>query len=170
MLKRPEQGDYDPYFSIYIHFILDGDVLQFLQQQRNRINDLFGRLTEEQGEQRYASGKWKLKEVLAHISDSERVMSYWMLSIARGDTTKLLGYDQDVYVNRGSFCDCTFKELIADFQAVRQATLSLLTTISETAWLRAGTVVNKEVTARTLLYVIGGHAEHHLNAIKNAVP
>jgi hypothetical protein len=170
MLKRPEQNEYDPYFSIYINRIPDSDILQFLLQQRNRINDLFGKLSEEQGEQRYAPGKWKVKEVLAHISDSERVMSYWMLCISRGDTTKLPGYDQDVFVNLGSFCDCTFRELIGDFQAVRQATLTLLTTISETAWLRSGIVVNKEVTARTLLYVIAGHAEHHLNAIKNAVP
>jgi hypothetical protein len=170
MLKRPEQHEYDPYFSIYINLIPDIDILQFLQQQRNRINDLFSRLSEEQGEQRYAPGKWKIKEVLSHISDSERIMSYWMLNISRGDTTKLQGYDQEVFVNLGSFSDCMFKELIADFQAVRQATLSLLTTISETAWLRAGTVVNKEVTARTLLYVIAGHAEHHLDAIKNAVP
>lgn len=169
MLRRPERNEYDPYFSMYLDRIPDGDIRQFLGQQRDRISHLFGRLSEEQGAQRYAPGKWKLKEVLAHISDSERVMSYWMLSVARGDTTKLLGYDQDVFVNMASFCGCTFKELIADFQAVRQATLSLLPTISEHAWLRAGVVVNKEVTARTLLYVVAGHAEHHLHALENAV-
>lgn len=164
MLKPPDQDEYDPYFSIYINLIPDRDIIQFLQAQRSRIHDYFGGLSEEHGELRYAPGKWKMKEILAHISDSERVMCYWMLSIARGDSTKFAGYDQDVFVNRGSFSVCTFKELVADFQAVRQATLSLLPTISEKAWLRAGIAVNKEVTARTLLYVIAGHAEHHLNA------
>jgi hypothetical protein len=168
MLQRPEQNEYDPYFSIYIDYIPDGDILQFLQQQRNQINALFGKLSEEQGELRYAPGKWNFKEVLGHISDSERVMSYWMLSVARGDTTKLPGYDQDIFVNNGSFGDCTLAELITDFQAIRQSTFSLLTTIEETAWLRAGIVVNKDVTARTLLYIIAGHTEHHLNIIKNA--
>ncbi|MDF2651413.1 MAG: hypothetical protein K0Q73_7218 [Paenibacillus sp.] len=170
MLKRPEQNEYDSYFSTYIDYVSDSDILEFLQQQRNQVNALFGELSEEQGEQSYAPGKWKLKEVLCHISDSERVMSYWMLSVARGDTTKLLGYDQDIFVNNGSFGDCTLAELITDFQAIRQATFSLLTTIAETAWLRAGIVVNKDVTARTLLYIIAGHTEHHLNVIKNAAP
>ncbi|MBT2288510.1 DinB family protein [Paenibacillus albidus] len=166
MLQRPEHNEYDPYFSIYINYIPYGDIILFLQQQRNQINALFTELSEEQGKLRYAPGKWNSKEVLGHITDSERVMSYWMLSVARGDTTNLPGYDQDMFVNNRSFGDCTLAELITDFQAVRQATLSLLTTIRESDWLRAGMVVNKDVTARTLLYIIAGHTEHHLNLIK----
>ncbi|BBH18871.1 hypothetical protein Back11_02160 [Paenibacillus baekrokdamisoli] len=166
MLQRPKQNEYDPYFLTYIDIVPDGDILHFLQLQQNQVNALFGKLSQEQGELRYKPGKWRLKEVLGHISDSERVMSYWMISIARGDKTKLLGYDQDVFINKGSFGKCSLKELLADFQAVRQATFSLLTTIAETAWLRAGNVVNKDVTARALLYIIAGHTEHHLNVIK----
>ncbi|SFE33705.1 DinB superfamily protein [Paenibacillus algorifonticola] len=162
MLQRPEQNEYDPYFSTYIDVVPDGDILPFLQQQWKQVNFLFGKLSEEQGEQSYAPGKWKMKEVLGHISDSERVMSYWMLSVARGDTMKLPGYDQDIFVNNGSFDECTLAELLADLQAVRQATFSLLTTIAEPAWLRVGNVVNKVVTARSLLYIIAGHTEHHL--------
>ncbi|NEW07629.1 DinB family protein [Paenibacillus sp. SYP-B3998] len=170
MLQRPEQNEYDPYFSTYIDVVPDGDILQLLQQQLNQVNFIFGKFSEEQAEQSYAPRKWKIKEVVGHISDSERVMSYWMLSVARGDRMKLPGYDQDIFVNNGSFGECTLAELLVDLQAVRQATFSLLSTISETAWLRVGNVVNKVVTARSLLYLIVGHTEHHLNVIKHAIP
>ena len=43
-------------------------------------------MTDEQARFRYAPDKWSLKEVLGHIADTERVMSYRMLRIARGDT------------------------------------------------------------------------------------
>ncbi|KZE80166.1 hypothetical protein AV654_14360 [Paenibacillus elgii] len=166
MLKRPEQNEYDPYFSRYIELMPEDDILAFLDRQRNRINVFFGHLSEEQGSYRHERGKWGFKEVLGHISDSERVMSYWMLSLARGDTMKLLGYDQDTYVNNGCFGEHTIPELLVDFEAVRQATRTLMTTIAETDWLRAGHVADKAVTARSLLYVMVGHTEHHLHVIQ----
>ncbi|KPV59805.1 hypothetical protein QJ48_09025 [Paenibacillus sp. A3] len=166
MLKRPEQNEYDPYFSRYIELVPEGDILAFLEHQRNRLNVFFDNLSEEQGELRHVPGKWSFKEVLGHISDSERVMSYWMLSVARGDTMKLLGYDQDIYVKNGCFGEHTIAELLIDFEAVRQAIRTLLTTIAETDWLWVSHVVDKAVTARSLLYVMVGHTEHHLNIIQ----
>lgn len=86
--------------------------------------------------QSYAPGKWSFKEVLGHINDSERVMSYWMLSVVRGDYLELPGYDQDSYVNNSVFNECAVAELVADFQAARRATISLLSTIAQAAWLK----------------------------------
>ncbi|MGD8190260.1 DinB family protein [Brevibacillus ginsengisoli] len=166
MLKRPEPNEYDPYFSKYINLVPDGNILEFLEQQRNRLNIFFGNLSEEQDELHHVPGKWNFKELFGHINDSERVMSYWMLSVARGDSTKLLGYDQDIYVDNGCFGEHTITELLVDFEAVRQATRTLLTTIREKDWLREGHVVNKAVTARSLLYVMVGHTEHHLSLIQ----
>lgn len=167
MLHRPEAHEYDPYFSIYINLVPD-DVILFLHRQLEEITT-FANLAEEQGHQRYAPGKWNVKKVLGHISDSERVMSYWLLSVARGDVTKLPGYNQNIFASSGSFNDLTIAELAADFQASRGATFSLLTTINNAAWLRSGSVVHKEVTARALLYIIAGHTQHHLNMIRVAL-
>lgn len=165
MLKRPELIEYDPYFSMYIDLVPDGNITEFLDQQWNRINVFFSNLCEEQGNLRYAPGKWNFKEVLGHITDSERVMSYWVLSVARGDSMNLFGYNQDIYVNNGCFGERIISELLMDFKAVRQATYTLLMTIADKDWLRKGIVVNKAVTARSLLYVLAGHTEHHLNVI-----
>ncbi|MNC44291.1 DinB superfamily protein [compost metagenome] len=167
MLQRPHWNEFDPYFTNYVNYVGDQDILQFLRDQQQRLVHFFSTLTEQQAEMSYAPGKWSLKEVLGHINDSERVMSYWMLSVARGDHVELLGYDQDRYVSSCDFNECAVAELIADFQAARRATVSLLGTISQAAWRRSGIVVNKQVTAPTQLYIIAGHTEHHMNAIKH---
>ncbi|MFD0695064.1 DinB family protein [Paenibacillus sp. GCM10027628] len=166
MLQKPESHEYISYFSTYIDTVPEGDYDQFLHNQLHVITSLFTQLSEEQGEHRYAAGKWSLKEVLGHMTDTERVMSYRMLRIARGDTTNLPGFDQDLFMANGSFSELTLASLLADFIAVRQATFTLLTTISEAAWLRKGSTSNHEITARSLAYIIAGHAQHHLNVIQ----
>ncbi len=40
------------------------------------MTELLASLTESQAAYRYAEGKWTLKEVMGHITDAERVMTY----------------------------------------------------------------------------------------------
>ena len=140
--------------------------VSILNSQEKALVSLFSQLNEEQALSRYAPGKWSLKEVLAHITDTERIMSYRLLRIARGDTTDLPGFDQDIFIANTSFDEVALTDLVKDFQAVRQATLTLLPTISEAAWTRLGTANTFAISARALAYVIAGHAQHHLNVVE----
>ena len=94
----------------------------FLHSQLDAVVALFSQISDEQGVYRYAPGKWSLKEVLGHMTDTERIMSYRMLRIARGDTTNLPGFDQDLFITNTSFDELSMEDLLNDFQAVRQAT------------------------------------------------
>ena len=46
---------------------------------------------------RYAEGKWSVREVVGHMADTERIMTYRLLRIARGDETPLAGFDENAY-------------------------------------------------------------------------
>lgn len=166
MLQRPDSEEYSPYFTGYISQVPEGDYLSFIHSQLDAVVDLFSPISDEQGFYRYEPGKWSLKEVLGHMTDTERIMSYRMLRIARGDTTNLPGFDQDLFIDNASFDELSMKDLLNDFQAARQATFSLLKTISEEAWSRKGIANNNEISARALAYVIAGHAQHHLVVIQ----
>ena len=48
------------------------------------MTELLASLTESQAAYRYAEGKWTLKEVVGHITDAERVITYRLLRFARG--------------------------------------------------------------------------------------
>src|SRR4051794_11562389 len=103
MLQRPSHEEYSSYYTGYIGLVPDGDYVSILNSQEKALVTLFSQLSEEQALARYASGKWSLKEVLAHITDTERIMCYRMLRIARGDTTDLPGFDQDIFIANTSF-------------------------------------------------------------------
>ncbi|MBO7748896.1 DinB family protein [Paenibacillus sp. MWE-103] len=165
MLQQPAADEFGGHFGIYIGLV-EGDVLTTLEDNRKQLAALYAAMTDSQALYRYAPGKWSLKEVLGHLADTERIMSYRMLRIARGDTTPLPGFEQDDYVTRAGFDDLSVARLLADYEAVRASTLSLIGTIAPEAWARKGTASGTAMSARAFAHVIAGHELHHLAIIR----
>jgi hypothetical protein len=137
------------------------DVLAAFEDQRRQTLLLLSGRTDSDGDFRYAPDKWNLKEVLGHVNDTERIMSYRALRISRGDKTPMEGFEQDDYVRNAPFARLTLSDLIEDYIAVRRATVSLFRNLDEQAWTPRGTASNNEVTVRALAYIIAGHELHH---------
>jgi uncharacterized damage-inducible protein DinB len=161
VIARPQAGEYAPYYERYISLVQGEDILNTLDQQRRETMTLLCGRDEEDGDFRYAPGKWSAKEVLGHVCDTERVFAYRAMRISRADATPLEGFEQDDYVRNGPFARSSMADLIEDFIAVRRATLSLLRYLDEAAWMRRGIANKNEVTVRGLAYIIAGHELHH---------
>lgn len=165
MLNRPLKEEYGPYYEQYISLVPEEKVSDILTQSLERTVEMLSAVPEQKGLYRYAEGKWSLKEVLGHIVDTERIMSYRLLRIARGDKKPLSGFDQDEYIKGTSFDSIPLVQLIEEYTNVRRATLYLLKGLSEEAWTRTGSANNSELSVRALAYIIAGHELHHLNVI-----
>jgi uncharacterized damage-inducible protein DinB len=160
--KRPQKSDYAIYYENYIALVPGGDFLEILEQQRSTLLRLLASLTEQQAEFRYAPGKWSIKETIGHVSDAERIFAYRLLRIARGDQTPLASFEQDPYIATGNFSARKLADLLEEFSAVRQASITLIRSLDEKAWVRRGTASQKEITALALAFIIAGHERHHL--------
>jgi hypothetical protein len=158
---RPQPGEYAPYYERYISLVRRDDVRGELEEQRRQTLLLLSGRSEADGDLRYAPEKWSVKEVLGHMNDTERIMSYRALRIARGDATPIEGYEQDDYVRNGPFARLALADLIEDYIAVRRATVSLFRNLDDVAWTRRGVANKNEVTVRALAYIIAGHELHH---------
>lgn len=160
-IARPEPSEYNPYHEGYISLVEGDDILAALDAQRRQTMLLLCGRDEADGDLRYAPDKWSVKEVLGHVCDSERVLAYRALRIARGDKTPIEGYEQDDYVKNGPAAQMPMAELIDDYIAVRRATLTLFRNLDEVAWMRRGIANKNEVSVRALAYIIAGHELHH---------
>jgi hypothetical protein len=158
---RPEAGENAPYYDRYICLVSGNGVLAALDEQRRQMLLLLSGRTQSDGDLRYAPEKWSFKQVLGHISDTERIMSYRALRIARGDQAPIEGFEQDDYVRNSPFAALPLEELVEDYIAVRGASLSLFRNLDEAAWTRRGTAAGYAVTVRALAYIIAGHELHH---------
>jgi hypothetical protein len=158
---RPNANEYAPYYERYVSLVGGEDIEQILAAQAPDSITLFSRFSEEKGEFRYAPGKWSVKEVIGHLTDSERVFAYRALRIARADQTPLEGFEQDDYVKNGPFSQISVAALIEEFAHVRSATTSLFRNLTGEEWSRRGVANKVEVTVRGLAFIIAGHELHH---------
>src|SRR5208337_3299508 len=159
--KRPQSNDYAPYYGKYVMLVPDGNFLDILESQIKEMNRLLEPLTEAQANFRYEPSKWSIKEILGHINDAERIFAYRLLRIARGDQTPLPGFEQDDYIGPGNFSARTLADLLHEFSTVREASVSLLRSLDDAAWVRRGVASQKEVTVTAIAFVIAGHERHH---------
>ncbi|HEY0351204.1 MAG TPA: DinB family protein, partial [Gemmatimonadales bacterium] len=100
-VPRPLADESIPYYHGYISHVPGENLGEQLPAQVQELDRLFASVTDRAALARYANGKWSVKEVLGHLSDTERIFGYRLLRIARGDQTALSGYDENAYVPAG---------------------------------------------------------------------
>lgn len=142
------------------------DVLEVLQKQRYDVLQLFGRVSENEADFAYAPGKWSIKEVLGHMNDTERIMAYRALCIARGEQNSLPGFDENDYVAHAFFHERTLAGLLEEHKVVREATIALFDSMAPAAYPRLGNANGSPVSVAALAFIIAGHERHHLNILK----
>ncbi|MEH7504025.1 DinB family protein [Neobacillus drentensis] len=165
MPQRPLASEYPEYYKPYVNLVPEGDLLTLLKEDLVKTIELFESLSEEDGHFRYAENKWSIKEVLGHMADTERIMSYRLLRVGRGDQTALAGFNENEYVEGSQINKLPIKNILEDFIAIRKGTLTLIQNMPEEAWTNIGFANNTEVTARAIGYIIAGHALHHCKII-----
>jgi hypothetical protein len=166
-IARPESGEYAPYYAGYIAHVPDGDLLEILRRQFDDTLSLLRDIPEDRASHRYAPGKWSIKEVVGHMADVERIMTYRALRVARGDKTPLPGFDENAYVPAANFGARSLASLVRELEAVRGATLAFLETLDAEAAARRGTANNLDISTRALAYIIAGHERHHVGILKD---
>jgi len=166
-LAPPAANEYDPYYAGYINRIARGQhILTILEEQLQSTPALLQGVEESRGSFRYAPGKWSIKEVIGHLTDTERIMSDRALRIARGDTTPLPGFDENAYVPAMEADARALDDIVSEWSAVRRATLALFRGLPSAAWTRRGIANGAPVSVRALAYIVAGHERHHMETLR----
>lgn len=158
---RPQPGEFAPFYAAYVQRVPAGDIVATLERQLPGTLAPLRGLSEEQSLFAYGPGKWTIREVVGHLSDSERVFAGRALRFARGDDTPLPGFDEQVYTPAGRFNERTLASLLEELQLIRAATVALLRGLPADVWGRGGLANNAHVTVRALAFVTAGHELHH---------
>ncbi len=167
VIPRPLPTDHHPSFQAEIDLVPHVDDFgAMLVEQLVATRILLAKFKSVQGNVRYAPDKWSVLEVVGHLADVERVLSYRALRILRGDATPLPGFDHDAYVPAGQFGTRSLVSMLEEFSAVRGATISLVHGAPDDAWHRRTMTGRTETTAAALLYLIAGHERHHQNLLR----
>jgi hypothetical protein len=166
IVGRPEPDEIPAHFVGYIERVPEHDPVMVCASQIEETMALLRGVSETDATYRYGRGKWSIKEVVGHLADTERIMSYRALRIARGDVTPLPSFDENAYVPVANFDNRSLADLVGELRTVRAATLALLRTFDADAWRRRGTASGKPVSVRALGFMIPGHERHHVEVLR----
>jgi hypothetical protein len=164
--RQLNNNEYAPFYKNYIKGLGNVDLFEILNSSLEETLDILQNLSEEKLLYRYAEGKWTIKELLQHIIDAERVLSYRALRFSRNDDLDLQGFDEDWYVANSNGNDRNFQDMLEEFVHVRKASISLFTSFTAKMHTMSGSANGSNVSVRALGFIIAGHHMHHLKIMK----
>ena len=164
MIPRPDGAEAAPYYFTYINQVEGNDPLSVMERQINE--PLLGAISEEKSLYRYAPEKWSIRQVLNHITDTERAFAFRALWFARGFDTALPSYDQNVSAAGAAADAVAWAAHVDEFRKVRAATLALFHNLPAGAWSKSGIASDNPFTVRALAYITAGHFTHHARIVK----
>jgi hypothetical protein len=167
LIARPLPDEYAPYFEKYLqHVPVDADVLTLLAEQAATVAHLVAALTPVQAAHRYAPGKWSVKQVLAHLADTERVFAFRALWFARGEQAALPGMDENLWAETAGADARPAADIGRELANLRRLSLDLFAALPPEAWTRRGVASERALSVRAVPWILAGHERHHLGVLR----
>ena len=166
MIARPQDTEVAPYYFTYINQVTGDDPIAAIENQLAESQALFAKVSEEKSLHRYAPDKWSIRQVLNHVTDTERAFAFRALWFARGFDAPLPSYDQNIAATGADADRISWAAHVEEFRVVRLSTISLFKNMPSQAWTRSGIASGNPFTVRALAYIIPGHLAHHITLLR----
>ena len=166
-MKKSDIRILPEHFDQYITLVVEEELVISLQNTLKIEQIIDISLLNKKADYSYAPGKWSVKDVLQHLIDAERVLSYRALCFARNDQTELPGFDESQYGEHMMANWRTIDDLLIEMKVVRNATILLFKNFNDEMLLRKGICYKVKIDVLSLGFAIIGHQKHHFNIIKS---
>ena len=164
--SRPAADECSAYYFTYIQLVPDGDIVRALETQHADIHALLERVTDARATRPPAPGEWSIKQVVAHLSDAERLFAFRALWFARGEQAELPGMEPNPWVELSDSNARPLSDLLTEFDHVRAASIALFANLDAAAWDRRGIASGAVMSVRALAWIVAGHELHHNRSLR----
>jgi hypothetical protein len=164
-MKRSDINPMPQYWDCYINLVPDVELSQAFDDSIRQLDQLDRTALARVGDMTYAPGKWSVKDIIQHVIDGERVISYRALTFARRDETTPPPFEQELFAVNAGANRRTTDDLLDELLAVRRATKAMYDSFNDETLKARGVSWEYEVAVLDLGFTIIGHQIHHLNVI-----
>jgi len=114
-----------------------------------------------------APDKWSIRQITAHLADSELVCAHRMRQIIAEENAVLVAYDQEAWAKNLDYARRKPKQSLESFRRVRAENYELLKPLPEAVYARTGNHTQRgPITLRFQLELLAQHAENHIRQIE----
>ena len=164
-MSRPSEGDFGDFYRHYISLTKGNNPAELIAHHAEELALFFGQLSESLANYAYAPGKWTVNQVLQHLIDTERIFTYRLVWIARGDVRSLPGFDENQFAAAAPATHLKLKDLVEEFLLLRKSTDLLLKGLTKDQLARKGEASGCPLTANAQCFILYGHNLHHLQVL-----
>lgn len=162
------KGEFGEFYSGYIARLDDdAELIESLEKNTKEFVEFLKSIPSEKWNHRYQPEKWSILEMVQHIIDTERIFQYRALSFARNEQKPLPGFDHDLYVLNSKSENRRSEDLIEEFETVRKSGIFLYKSFSEDMLKIIGNMNDVGASPRAIGFIMVGHADHHMEILKN---
>ncbi|MBL7816965.1 MAG: DinB family protein [Saprospiraceae bacterium] len=168
-MKRSKINPLPNYFDRYIlQFDSETTILEAIQKSIDDLDTLPFDEWEALGSRVYAPNKWTIKDILQHITDTERIFSYRAMCFARGETQSLPSFSEDDYALSTSSAanSRSFEDLIDELKIVHQSTKALFASFTPEMLQKTGVGFKGEYSVASIGFTLPGHQIWHFRVIE----
>lgn len=165
-IPKPQSSEHALFYECYIDRVPEQPgVLDQLKASAKSFEKELLALGDDVLSTPYAPGKWSIKDILMHITDTERVFLYRAMRFARNDQSPLPFFDENEFALQANAVSMPLKKILKEYKATRQSTLAFFQNQSSAMLKRTGIAGNTPTSVRACAWIICGHELHHRRII-----
>ena len=143
------------------------EILELFRRGPEILDDALRGVSEDESKFIPAPGKWTIRQIARHLTDTEIVAGMRLRQIIAEDKPLMAVFDQDLWAERLGYNDCDIFDSAAKFRALRADMSVILDSLPAAVFERAG--VHPERGVETLADWVsrfGMHVEKHAGQIR----
>jgi hypothetical protein len=114
-----------------------------------------------------APGKWSIRQLTAHLADTELVAAQRMRQVIAEDQPKLMAFDQEAWARNLDYARRLPKQSLETFRRLRAENYELLKALPETAFERTGVHAQRgPLSLGQMLSTFAEHVESHARQVQ----
>ena len=164
-MKRSDINPMPEYWDRYINLAPDVELSQAFEQSIQQLDQLDRTTLTRIGDKTYSPGKWSVKDIIQHLIDAERIMSYRALLFARRSGMVPDAFDQDPFAMNAVANRRTTDDLLDELLIARRSTKNMYDSFDDDMLKARGVCWETEVAVLDVGFAILGHQNHHLNVL-----
>ncbi len=165
-IAKPKISELSDYYKSYLQIVPENDLLTALEDQVHHTTEFLKGISDLNSIIAYERCKWQLKEVIGHLCDSERILTYRALRFSRKDETPLAGFEENDYIHNSNFKVRSWASIREEKKIISEASLIFFKTLDESAYDLTGLANGNNVSVRSLLFFVLAHERHHLRVVE----
>ena len=148
------------YTSAVLGLLDDRDPIDVLRNSPQVIQQMIAGIDEAVLATPESPGKWSVRQVIAHLADSELVVGWRVRMILATDAPDIIGVDQDIWAERMRYDDIAAQVSLATFKALREWNLLIYDNATPQQLQRFG--VHSERGEESVAHIIRLYAGHDI--------